>query len=217
MKPFDAGLYLVTDRLLAKGRSVEFIVEQAVKGGVTMVQLREKELQVNEFVDLAVRLKKILVPYHVPLIINDRIDVVLASDADGLHIGQQDMPYAIARKILGKDSIIGLSVENIGQAKEANKLDVDYIGLSPVFLTGTKPELTSGLGLEGVREIASLSKHYRVAIGGINVRNAADVLQAGANGIAVVSAIVSADDPMMAAREIRQEIDAYKKNRTDKD
>lgn len=213
MKNFDAGLYLVTDRILAKGRPIEFIVEQAVKGGVSMVQLREKDCFTLDFVNLAVLLKKMLAPFHVPLIINDRLDIALASDAEGLHIGQQDMPYAIARKILGKDKIIGLSVENVDQAKEANKLDVDYIGLSPVFVTGTKPELVNSLGLAGIREIASFSKHCMVAIGGINAQNTEDVLRAGATGVAVVSAIVSADDPMKAAYDIRQEVDKFKKYR----
>jgi thiamine-phosphate pyrophosphorylase len=212
MKIFDPSLYLVTDRSLAKGRPIEFIVEQAVKGGVTMVQLREKNCSTLDFVNLAILLKKLLAPYRIPLVINDRLDITLASNADGLHIGQQDMPYVIARKILGKDKIIGLSVENIDQAKEIDKFDVDYIGLSPVFVTGTKPELANSLGLEGVRKIASFSRHCMVAIGGINATNAAGVLKAGATGIAVVSAIVSADDPMNAAREIRQEVDKVKKS-----
>ncbi|MBN2213603.1 MAG: thiamine phosphate synthase [Bacteroidales bacterium] len=210
MKNFDPTLYLVTDQMLAKGRPVEFIVEQAAKGGATMVQLREKDCSTLDFVNLAILIKKLLDSYHIPLIINDRLDVALASDADGLHIGQEDMPYTIARKILGKNKIIGLSVENIEQAKVADEFDVDYIGLSPVFVTGTKPELTNSLGLEGVRRIASFSKHCMVAIGGIHAKNAAEVLKAGANGLAVVSAIVSADDPMKATREIRQEIDKFK-------
>lgn len=209
MRKFDPTLYLVTDRLLSKGRPVEFIVEQAVKGGVTMVQLREKDCSTLEFINLAVLLKKLLATYGVPLIINDRLDVALASDADGLHIGQQDMPYVIARRLIGKDKIIGLSVENVNQAKEANRLDVDYIGLSPVFVTGTKPELINALGLDGIRSIASFSKHCMVAIGGVHSGNAAAILKAGANGLAVVSAIVSADDPMMAAQEIRQTIDKF--------
>jgi thiamine-phosphate pyrophosphorylase len=210
VRKFDPSLYLVTDRVLAKGRPVEFIVEQAVKGGVTMVQLREKDCPTLDFVNLAILLKNLLVSYHIPLIINDRLDIALASDADGLHIGQQDMPYPIARRILGKDRIIGVSVENVDQAKEAEKSDMDYIGLSPIFLTGTKPELANALGLEGIRKIASFSKHCMVAIGGINAENAAEVLKAGATGLAVVSAIVSADDPKKAAREIRQEIDKFK-------
>lgn len=210
MKNFDPALYLVTDRMLSKGRPVELIVMQAVKGGVTMVQLREKESTTLDFVNLAKKLKRLLTPLHIPLIINDRLDVALAADADGLHIGQQDMPYSIARKLLGNDKIIGLSVENVDQAKEANKMDVNYIGLSPVFVTGTKPELVHALGLEGVREIAALSRHIRVAIGGINATNAAAVLQAGVHGLAVVSAICSSDNPMKAALEIRQEIDQFK-------
>ncbi|HUX55387.1 MAG TPA: thiamine phosphate synthase [Bacteroidales bacterium] len=212
MKNFDPSLYLVTDRPLAKGRPIEFVVEQAVKGGVTLVQVREKDCSTLDFVNLAILLKKLLVPYRVPLIINDRLDVALASDADGLHIGQQDMPYTMARKILGSYKIIGLSVENIEQAKEANKLDVDYISISPVFVTGTKPELINPLGLNGIREIAVFSKHPIVAIGGINAKNAAEVLQAGATGVAVVSAIVSANNPMKAATEIKQEIDKLKKS-----
>jgi len=210
VKNFDPALYLVTDRLLSRERPIEFIVEQAVKGGVTMVQLREKNCSTLEFVKLAISLKKLLAHFRVPLIINDRLDVALASDADGLHIGQEDMPCNIARKILGNDKIIGLSVESFDQALEANNLDVDYIGISPVFVTGTKPELTSALGLAGIRKISSVSKHPVVAIGGINAKNAAEVLMAGADGLAVVSAIVSADDPMKAARELRKIIDIFK-------
>jgi len=210
VKNFDPALYLVTDRLLSRERPIEFIVEQAVKGGVTMVQLREKNCSTLEFVKLAISLKKLLAHFRVPLIINDRLDVALASDADGLHIGQEDMPCNIARKILGNDKIIGLSVESFDQALEANNLDVDYIGISPVFVTGTKPELTSALGLAGIRKISGVSKHPVVAIGGINAKNAAEVLMAGADGLAVVSAIVSADDPMKAARELRKIIDIFK-------
>lgn len=211
MKPFDPTLYLVTDRTLARGRPLEFVVEQAVKGGVTMVQLREKECSVREFIMLAIKMKKLLLGYNIPLIINDRPDVAIASDADGLHIGQNDIPYNIARKLLGKDKIIGLSVENTRQAAEANSLDVDYIGLSPVFVTPTKTDTAPPLGLEGVRKIAALSKHKMVGIGGINSLNAADVIKAGVHGVAVVSAIMAADDPFLAAQEILHAILIHKK------
>lgn len=213
MKKFDPALYLVTDRKLAKGRSVEFIVEQAVKGGVSMVQLREKECSTLDFLNTALSLKKILVPFNVPLIINDRLDIALASEADGVHIGQQDMPYSIARKMLGYDKIIGLSVENIDHGREANNMDPDYISVSPVFVTDTKPELTHQLGVDGVREIVAFSKHPVVAIGSINAQNTPDILQAGATGVAVVSAIVSADDPQKAAYEIKQKIDLFRNSR----
>ncbi len=210
MKQFNPTLYLVTDRALARGRPLEFVVEQAVKGGVTMVQLREKECSVKEFIMLAIKLKALLHGYNIPLIINDRLDVAIASDADGLHIGQNDIPYNIARKLLGKDKIIGLSVENIHQAVEANSIDVDYIGLSPVFETPTKTDAAPPLGLEGVRKIAALSKHKMVGIGGINASNAADVIKAGTHGVAVVSAIMAADDPFLAALEILQTIEKNK-------
>jgi len=204
---FDLALYLVTDRSLSKGRPIEWIVEEAVKGGVTMVQLREKDCSTNDFLELAILLKKTLEQYNVPLIINDRIDIVLAANADGLHIGQSDMPYHIARKILGYKKIIGLSVETSSQAKEANLLDVDYIGISPVFATGTKTDISTPLGLEGIREIASFTKHPIVGIGGIHILNTKAVIDAGAKGIAVVSAICSATDPQQAAVELKNEIE----------
>lgn len=203
---FDIGLYLVTDRSLSKGRPIEWIVEKAIKGGVTIVQLREKNCSTDEFVELAIRLKQTLKQYNVPLIINDRLDIVLAADAEGLHIGQSDMPYHIARKILGYKKIIGLSVETISQAEKANLLDVDYIGISPVFTTGTKTDINTPFGLDGIREIASFTKHRIVGIGGIHAENAKAVIDAGANGVAVVSAIVSASDPAKAALMIKQQI-----------
>ena len=132
-KDFDMSLYLVTDRPLSRGRDIEWIVEEAVKGGATVVQLREKDCSTAEFVSIASRLMEKLKPLGVPLIINDRIDVALAVDADGVHIGQSDMPYATARRLLGNDKIIGLSVETMDEVVEANALDVDYIGVSPVY------------------------------------------------------------------------------------
>lgn len=212
MISFDLSLYLVTDRSLSLNRSLDYIVEEAVKGGVTMVQLREKEASSREFYDLAVNLKKLLQPYKVPLIINDRLDIALACDADGLHIGQNDIPYNIARKLLGRDKIIGLSVENMEDAKEANKLDIDYIGISPVFSTATKTDTALALGIKGVREITRISSHPSVGIGGLNISNASNIIQAGANGVSVVSAIMSAPDPKEAATELKNEIEKVKSN-----
>jgi thiamine-phosphate pyrophosphorylase len=200
---FDLSLYLVTDRSLSKERSLEWIIEEAVKGGVTMVQLREKQSNTREFAEMAFRLKEKLHLLGIPLIINDRLDIALAADADGLHIGQNDMPYPVARRLLGRGKIIGLSVENMEQVREANKLDVDYIGISPVFSTGTKTDTMKPFGLEGVSRATAVSRHPAVAIGGINEINARQVCQAGANGIAVVSAIISADDPMKAAQRLK--------------
>jgi len=130
----------------------------------------------------------------------------LAVNADGLHIGQGDLPYSIARKIMGKDKIIGLSVETIEQARDTNNMDVDYIGLSPVFSTNTKLDINTPLGLSGVQEIAGFTKHKTVAIGGINSSNAESVIASGADGIAVVSAIVSHENSKEAAAILRSMI-----------
>lgn len=203
MKAEDLRLYLVTDRPLSLGRDLEWIVTEAVRGGVTMVQLREKDCDTREFVELAARLKTALSPLGVPLIINDRIDVALAMDADGVHIGQSDMPYDIARKLLGPDKIIGLSVENMDDIRVANALDVDYVGISPVYSTSTKTDTAAPFGLDGLREAVKLSVHPTVAIGGMNARTAADVMDCGTDGIAVVSAIVSADSPYDASMNLK--------------
>ncbi len=203
MKLSDLSLYLVTDRSLSLGRSLEKVVEEAVQGGVTMVQLREKDCTTREFYELAITLRKCLKPYGVPLIINDRLDIALACNAEGLHIGQSDMPYSIARKLMGKDKIIGLSVENVQDAIDANELDIDYIGISPVFNTATKTDTATALGLEGIREITRISRHPAVGIGGIHPANAREVIEAGADGISVVSAIMSAVNPKDAASQLR--------------
>ena len=182
------------------------VVEKAVEGGVTMVQLREKTLDSRRFYEEALILKKYLSEKNIPLIINDRLDIALAVNADGLHIGQSDLPYNVVRNILGPDKIIGLSVENVEDAIEANKLDVDYIGLSPVFDTNSKSDISKPLLLEGVKKIANISKHPMVGIGGININNAAKVINAGAQGISVISAIVSQADICFASSELLSEI-----------
>ena len=207
MRSFDLSLYLVTDRSLALGRSLEYVVEEAVKGGVSMVQLREKDCTTKQFYELAMSLKKVLKPYHVPLIINDRVDIALACDAEGVHIGQRDMPYTVARKLLGKEKIIGLSVENLQDAIDANAFDIDYIGISPVFNTATKTDTATALGLEGIHDITRISRHPAVGIGGIHASNAGDIITAGAEGISVVSAIMSAVSPRDAASQLRSIID----------
>lgn len=209
----DLSLYLVTDRNLSLGRPLEQIVEEAVKGGVTMVQLREKEASSLEFYQLAIRMKECLRPYNVPLIINDRIDIALACDAEGIHLGQSDLPVSIARKLLGPNRIIGLSLESIADAEEANALDVDYVAVSPVYDTATKTDTSKALGLEGVRAIRTISRFPTVAIGGIHLPNAASIIEAGADGLAVVSDIMSANDPLRAAKELKEIINQTKNNK----
>lgn len=210
-KPFDLSLYLVTDRELSLGRSLEYIVSEAIKGGVTMVQLREKSSTTWEFITIARAIKQLLLPTGIPLIINDNVDVALAVEAEGLHIGQGDMPYAEARRLMGIDAIIGLSVENYDQAVEADQMDLDYIGISPVFLTETKHDTAAALGFEGIAQIKMLCKHPAVAIGGINLSNTSQIIKAGADGIAVVSAICSAADPKAASEMLKKKVDAAKK------
>lgn len=208
MKHFPLDLHLVTDRPLCRGRSLLEIVRAAVAGGATVVQLREKEASTQEFVELGRMLMAELKGGAVPLIINDRIDVALAIEADGVHLGQSDMPYAIARQLLGPKALIGLSVESVADARAAEQLDVAYLGLSPVFATTTKSDLQPALGLAGIREIRATSRHRLVAIGGIHAGNTGAILAAGADGVAVVSAICAADDPQQATRELRQSLAA---------
>jgi len=197
------GVYLVTDRGLCRNRSLQDIVLQAVQGGAAYVQLREKDLSTRDFVEEAIAVKKLLLPFHVPLIINDRLDVALACGADGVHIGQEDMPYATARKLIGQEAIIGLSVETWADVEASQNLDLDYIGVSPVFATPTKTDTKEPWGLEGLRKIKSFSRHPLVAIGGINESNARTVVKAGADCLAVVSAVCSADDPAAAVAKLQ--------------
>lgn len=197
-----SGLYLVTDRDLCLGRPLEEVVLQCVRGGVTMVQLREKDLLTREFIYEALRIKKILAPHNVPLIINDRLDVAMAVRAEGVHVGQQDMPYEMARELLGPEAIIGLSVEDESQVLEAERYDADYLGVSPIFETPTKTDTKGSWGLSGLAWVRENSRHNLVAIGGLNETNIAEVVRSGADGIAVVSALCSAADPEAAARKL---------------
>ena len=201
-------LYLVTDRELSLGRSLEEVVSEAVQGGVTVVQLREKDASTGEFIELARRLMKLLKPLDIPLIINDRVDVALAVDADGVHIGQSDMSYEDARRLLGPDKIIGLSVENFKDIEAANALDVDYIGISPVYGTPTKTDTAEPFGLEGLRKAVQMSAHPTVAIGGMNASTIAEVMAAGTDGVAVVSAICSAENIRKATSDLRAIVEA---------
>lgn len=201
---FDLSLYLVTDRPLSMGRDMRWIVNEAVRGGCTMVQLREKDCDTREFIELARMLKQELSATGVPLIINDRLDIALAVDADGVHIGQSDMPYEIARRLLGPDKIIGLSVESMEELEEANLLDVDYIGISPIFATATKTDTKTPFGLEGARKAMFYSIHPACGIGGMNHRTVVDVIQHGVDGIAVVSDIVSAPSPCDSSSSLLQ-------------
>ena len=196
------GIYLVTNEQASLGRPVLSIVSEAVKGGVSCVQLREKNRGTHDFLKQATALKKLLAPFGIPLIINDRIDIALAANADGVHIGQSDMPYADARRLMGDEAIIGLSVETWEDVEEAEGLNVDYLGVSPVFATPTKKDTKTPWGIEGLKKIKQFSRHSLVAIGGLGESNAKDIVNAGADAIAVVSAICSAQDPLKASSRL---------------
>jgi len=199
-------LYLVTDRRFAVDRNFNDIIIEAIAGGVTVVQLREKNIETREFYNKAIELKAILKEYNIPLIINDRVDIAYASDADGVHLGQSDLPIKYAREILGKNKIIGLSVNTVKQAIEAEKSGADYIAISPVFPTPTKVDIDPPVGLEGIPIIRESVNIPIVGIGGINKNNAKKVIEAGCDGVAVVSAIMGAKDPKLAASELLNEV-----------
>lgn len=197
-------LYLVTDQAALRGRRLLDVVQQAVQGGVTCVQLREKTASTRDFVALACALHDLLRPLGVPMVINDRIDVALACAAQGVHLGQTDMPVAQARALLPPQVFIGLSVESLADVQRAAGQSVDYLGVSPVFATPTKTDTAPPWGLEGLRQARAMTDLPLVAIGGVQLHNASAVLQAGANGLAVVSALCSAEDPTAMARSFRQ-------------
>lgn len=199
----DYSLYLVTDENLDL-EQLKFVIKEAVVGGVTMVQLREKHGDVREFIQRAMVVKALLMETGIPLIINDRVDVALAVDADGVHLGQSDMPAAIARQLIGDDKILGLSVENEQQLADAQHLPVDYLGLSAIYPTPTKTNTVYAWGLDGLEKAAGESRLPLVAIGGLNESNIKSAMDAGAAGVALVSAICHATSPSDACQKLRK-------------
>ncbi len=201
----DLSLYLVLDPVQCGGhaRALE-VTRAALDGGVTTVQLRAPEWHKRAWLELALDLLPLTRQYGVPLIINDHVDVALASGADGVHIGQNDLPPDVARKLLGARALIGLSVSNDEQVDHANTLGamIDYVGVGPVFDTPTKPDASAACGIDGLAALCARSNHPTVAIGGIQLHNAADVKRARPGGIAVVSAICTAVDPRLAAQRL---------------
>lgn len=209
MKPVvDWSLYVVTDRPLARGRPLEQVVEAALRGGATVIQLREKEASTREFIALGRRVQELCRARQVPLIINDRLDVALAIEADGVHVGQDDMPAALARQLLGPDKIVGATASTPQEARQAEADGADYLGCNAVFYTPTKTDTSTPLGIEGFRHLVQAVSVPVVAIGGIKATNAAELIRAGAAGVAVVSAVMAADDPEAAARELCQVVRA---------
>jgi thiamine-phosphate pyrophosphorylase len=205
-RTIDYSLYLVTDRKLSLGRSLLEMIKPAVDGGVTVVQLREKEVDSREFYREALGIKEFLDSRGIPLIINDRVDIALAIDAAGVHLGQEDLPVGVARKILGPGKVIGASVFTTDDAIRAEAAGADYLGLSPIFVTSTKPELTTQIGVEGIGPIRRATRLPLIGIGSMNEANAFSVIRAGLDGVAVVSAICCNPDACAAAERIMREI-----------
>lgn len=197
------SLYLVTDSALAKGRPLPDVVRAAVDGGVTCVQVREKGFTSRAYVERLLSVRPLLRERGIPLFVNDRVDVALAVEADGIHLGQTDLPLSMARGVAAGRLLIGVSCESVQDAVDAERGGADYVSVSPVFATPTKTDTAPALGLDGVRAVRRAVRVPVAAIGGINATNAADVIRAGADGICVVSAIVSALDPRAAAASLR--------------
>ena len=203
MNNIDYSVYLVTDRDLLKGRKLTEVIEEAILGGTSIVQLREKCASSLEFYEIAKEVKKITDKYNVPLIINDRIDIALAIDASGVHLGQSDIPCSIARRILPKGKIIGVSAHNLNEAEKALKDGADYLGCGAVFNTSTKKDVTT-LSYEGLKEITDNINIPIVAIGGINENNIITLKGSGINGVAVVSSIIGKENVKGASEKLKE-------------
>lgn len=207
----DLRLYAILDPAVAGGRTLADLAG-SIAGSATLVQLRDKQGATRAMVEQARSLRGVLEPAGVPLLINDRVDVALAAEADGVHIGQDDMAAADARLLLGRTAIIGLSIKSVAQAEAAPLDQLDYVAIGGVFATTSKDNTAAPIGTSGLREIAQAVRSRApgfpiCAIAGINARNAADVIGAGADGVAVISALSLSDDPGKAAADLRAAVD----------
>ena len=202
-KEIDYSVYLVTDHRDKTDEEFLNVVEEAIKGGTAIVQLREKTASTKDFYQLALKVKEITSKYDVPLLINDRIDIALAVDCEGVHIGQDDMPAGIARKIIGNDKILGVSASTVDEAIKAEEDGADYIGSGAVFPTATKDDADS-VSKEELKNIVDSINIPVMAIGGITLENANTLKDTGIAGFSVVSAIMSADNPKEASKELKK-------------
>ena len=196
------SLYLITDRKVLSGKELLASIEDAIKGGVTLVQLREKNITANDYYSLALKVKELVRKYQIPLIINDRVDIALAVDADGVHLGPEDLPITIARKLLGPNKIIGASANCVEEAVAFQSQGADYLGIGALFPTETKSN-TEHVSLNQLKIIKEAVHIPLVGIGGINIDNAPSVKATGVNGIALASAILGSDNIFEAAKYFR--------------
>jgi thiamine-phosphate pyrophosphorylase len=196
------GPYVITARIKELGRDHLDIAKEAILGGAAVIQLREKNMSTREMYEVGVKLKTLTEKLGVKFIINDRLDIALAVGADGVHLGQDDLPVSIARNIGGKNMIIGVSASNVKEACLGEKAGADYIGLGPIFNTPSKDDAGKPIGLKVIKEVKKAVSIPVIAIGGINQENAKKVLTAGADNIAVISAVACAKDMRMATRRL---------------
>jgi thiamine-phosphate pyrophosphorylase len=207
--PVDFTLYLVTDRNNTRARDLNFVIEEALIGGVKAVQLREKNLSSRDLYAIASDLRKLTARYGALLFINDRIDIALAVDADGVHLGTGSMPVLRAREIFGEEKLIGVSCHNSISALSAQELDADFITFGPVFYTPSKAAYGDPVGVKNLEDITGLLRLPVFALGGINRDNVSRVMAAGAHGIALISAIMAAEDPRNEAEQLFSSLQAY--------
>jgi thiamine-phosphate pyrophosphorylase len=206
--PKDIGLYFITDRNLTRKSIVDDVIS-ALKAGVKVIQYREKELSTKEMYQEAKVIRELTYKNDALFIINDRIDISLAVDADGIHIGQDDMPFEKAREILGQDKIIGLTVHNVDEAMVGESLMADYLGVSPIFATNTKKDAGKPAGIKLIEDIKEKVNIPLVAIGGINLSNVGQILETGVKNVAVISAIVASDDVELECKKFIGKIDEF--------
>ena len=207
----DLSLYVIIDKRMIKDKSLFQAARGAIEGGATAIQLREKEPESRDLCNLASSLKKIAKKRKVLFIVNDRIDIAQAVDADGVHLGSEDLPVRVARKILGNNKIIGATVRNPSQALKAQKEGADYVSLGPIFSTRTKKNLPPPRGLKAITRIKKKVKIPLIVIGGINRYNVTSVIRAGADGVAVADAVVEAKNIRKAAQELLKQIKKAKR------
>lgn len=205
-------LYVIIDKRMIKRKSSIRVAREAITGGATAIQLREKEMESRDLCHLASSLKKVAKKKKALFIVNDRIDIAQAVDADGVHLGQEDLPIKIARKLLGRNKIIGATVRNLSQALKAQREGADYVSLGPIFSTKTKKDLPPPRGLKVIAQIKEKIKIPLIAIGGINRHNVAKVMRAGADGVAVVSVVVGARNVQKATQELLRRIKKAKQS-----
>ena len=205
MRPFsECTLYLITDRALSRGRPTVHVVRAALAGGVDVVQLRDKEAEAATIVEEGIRVHELTARYQVPLIVNDRVDIALAIEAEGAHVGQTDLPAGMARKLLPAPALLGVSTSSVDMARRAQQQQADYVGFGPIYQTATKETASPPRGTEMMHDALGAIDIPLVALGGISKHNISEIVAAGADHVAVCSAIVSAEDVERAAGTLKE-------------